>query len=477
MFLAVPVVVGALVAGALATTASAAEFEFELDWGHIDAFTPTWVDDQLVLNLQEDVTGHHILHAPEDVLLKVKPEAALPLPDLTSTPLAFLGGPGDIVYLLPQIQDQDLIWPGWSTELIPTGVFSGPLQIQIGVDGPGEVFLWQTGGTGQTISVFADGGYDLPGTIQAITGSHVHSNWAFTEPGRYTLTVQVVGTLAAGGTETSAPATYTFDVGVVTPSTTLSISGLADRYDAGDVVTLSAVQDPVTELVDYRWFTRPSGATEWSAVEDNASDTYSFTATEDDDGRQVVVRLYDGDIEVAESAPVSITVEEDSQPPAGASQQIIVTLSEDEGALVVSVDPQDDLVDLGDFELAPTADKWTASGDLRPVTVTDTRPSAAGWTVSGQVGDFTSGANTLAARHLGWSPAVNAQPAGPAVTAGPVVPPGLTAGDGLAVSRPLAIAAPGTGFGTSVLGAALLVEAPADLLPGTYEATITFTAI
>jgi hypothetical protein len=65
------------------------------------------------------VTGHHVLHAPEDVLLCVKPEA-FDLPDLSGTPFGFLPSPGT-VYMLPQTQDPNLIWPRWSTELIPAG--------------------------------------------------------------------------------------------------------------------------------------------------------------------------------------------------------------------------------------------------------------------------------------------------------------------------------------------------------------------
>lgn len=64
-----------------AATTAVAEGRLVLDHGHIDAFAPTWTDNTLDLQLQEDVTGSHVLHAPEDVLLKVKPEAALELPD------------------------------------------------------------------------------------------------------------------------------------------------------------------------------------------------------------------------------------------------------------------------------------------------------------------------------------------------------------------------------------------------------------
>ncbi|MBB5788816.1 choice-of-anchor M domain-containing protein [Jiangella mangrovi] len=479
--LAVPVVAGALLASSATATAAAGEFELTLDTGHIDAFTLRWVDEQLDVDLQEDVTGHHVLHEPEDVLLQVKPESALVLPDPLPPSLAFLGDPGDTVYYLPQTQDPDLIWPGWSTEQIPAGVFTNPLRIEVtDVEGPGDVFLWQTGSFGESISVLG-GGFQLPGTISPNANVHAHANWAFGATGRYTLTVQASGTLAAGGTVTSTPVTYTFQVGDAdpAPSTTLGISGLAGHYHSGDVVTLTAVQDPPTGLDHYHWFTRAPGTEEWVVVPDAGTGEYSFTATPGHDGVQVIARLYDADhAVVAESAPATVVVDDHEEPePPELSQRIVATLPEDEGALVASVDPEDDEVTMSDFELSGTADRWTSSGDLRPVTVTDTRASAPGWVVSGQVGDFTAGDEVLPGRHLGWSPLIAEQPDGGGVTAGEVVAPGLGSGDGLSVSSPLATAAAGDGTGTSRLGAGLLIEAPTTLVPGTYEATITFTAI
>lgn len=480
--LAVPVVAGALLASGATATATAGEFALTLDTGHIDAFTLRWVDENLEVDLQEDVTGHHVLHEPEDVLLQVKPEAALVLPDPVPPSLAFLGDAGDTVHYLPQTQDPALIWPGWSTEQIPAGVFTNPLSIQItDVQGPGDVFLWQTGSFGESISVLG-GGYQLPGTISPNANVHAHANWAFTETGRYTLTVQAAGTLAGGGTVTSAPATYTFQVGDAAPApvTTLSIDGLAGHYHSGDVVTLTAVQNPPTELDHYHWFTRAPGASEWVIVPDAGTGEYSFTATPDHNGLEVLTRLYDHDHNVvAESTPVAIVVDDhgEPEPPGELEQRIVATLPEDEGALVASVDPEDNVVTMSDFELGGAADRWTSAGDLRPVTVTDTRAAAPGWVVSGQVGDFTSGDDVLGGKHLGWTPLIADQPDGGNVTAGAAVAPGLESGDGLSVSRPLATAAAGDGTGTSRLGAGLLIEAPTTLVPGTYEATITFTAI
>jgi len=204
----------AVATGLTSSAAAETEFALELDRGHIDAFTLVWQDSQLGVQLQEDVTGHHILHDAGEVLLKVKEAALTTLPDPVPDSLAFLGDGGDQIYFLPQTQDPDLIWPGWSTERIPSDEFTNPMHIHIdSVDGPGEMFLWQTGAFGESTPVLDSGTYELPGSITVNVNAHVHANWAFTEPGRYTLTVHASGTRASGALTESSPATYTFDVG------------------------------------------------------------------------------------------------------------------------------------------------------------------------------------------------------------------------------------------------------------------------
>jgi hypothetical protein len=222
------------------------------------------------------------------------------------------------------------------------------------------------------------------------------------------------------------------------------------------------------------------GSDEWVIVPDAAGAEYSFTATAQHDGLAVIARLYDHDhAVVAESEPVSVVVDDHGvpEPPAPAGQDIEVTLSDAAGALVISVDPADRRVRMSDLALSTSGDRWVSSGDLRPVTVTDTRFSAPGWSVSGQVGDFSSGAEKLRGGSLGWTPVVTQQPTAAGVLAGPSVASGFTSGDGLSVAGILASAAPGSGAGTSKLGAGLTIEAPTTLRPGTYTATITFTVI
>ena len=84
-----------------------------LDHGHADIFrVGSAPDGGIDLKLKEDVTGDGALHAPENVLLKIKDSA------LTDIPATLPGAPQG--YVLPLTQNQDLLWPGWETCLLYT---------------------------------------------------------------------------------------------------------------------------------------------------------------------------------------------------------------------------------------------------------------------------------------------------------------------------------------------------------------------
>src|SRR5699024_991567 len=127
-------------------------------------------------------------------------------------------------------------------------------------------------------------------------------------------------------------------------------------------------------------------------------------------------------------------------------------------SLVISVDPEDRTVQLPEMEHA--GDRLTTDGELRPVTVTDSRESDPGWDVSAQVADFSSESDSFGAELLGWTPLVDSVSETQNVTAGDPVESGLNDGDGLSIPRRLAAAEPGGGVGTAELGADLQLQVP-----------------
>ena len=282
-----------------------------LSQGHTDALDVHYEGGQLSLKVKDDTVSPAVVRDPADVLFQALPGSTVIVPD--NPTFAFLGNPGDTVYVLPMTQNQSLLWPGWSTERLPSGVLqNNRLDFKVlSVDGPGRFALYQTAGFGSVI-IQANSADGLPDTWTTQTGSHVHANWAFGALGRYTLTFEVSGTLLDGTAVTTGPVAYEFHVGDLPddPETTLSITGMQSEYEPGDTVTLTAVQDPPTDLDHYHWFVKVAGDDTFRVISGAAAGTYSFTATEQLHGAQYLARLYgDGDAVVAESPPVTLNVD------------------------------------------------------------------------------------------------------------------------------------------------------------------------
>ena len=156
------------------------------------------------------------------------------------------------------------------------------------------------------------------------------------------------------------------------------------------------------------------------------------------------------------------------------SQELQVTVPEAaSGEFIWSIDGSNDLVDLGTAE--ENGDHYAATGEINPIRVTDTRSSSPEWTISAQVGDFTSGSESFSGKYLGWTPKVLEEGGG--AVAGESVQSGFISGDGLSVARLLGDAAAGHDRGSARLGADLDLKIPVDVTNGTYKAMLTLTAL
>ncbi|MGI5149640.1 choice-of-anchor M domain-containing protein [Plantactinospora sp. CA-294935] len=474
------VTVGAVIAGTLLAPAAASAAErVVLAKGHTDAVDVHYADGALSLKVNDDTIEPSVIRDPADVTFQVLPGAEAPVPD--DDRFAFLGPAGTAIWLLPMTQDPELLWPGWNTTTLASGVFTGD-QVRLSlldVQGPGAVNVFTQDVFGGPIVKFrSDDG--LPDVIDVPVHTHAHANWAFSALGSYTLTFQADATLAGGGTVSTGPVDYSFVVGELpdpTPQTELSITGLAGEYQPGETVTLTAVQTPPSELDHYHWFSRCQGAEDWTVISGEGGAGYSFTATRELNDCQYLVRLYDSDHNVVDSSPpVTLRVATAPSTP-GASQTITASIDGTQGGLVVSVDPDDRAVVLPPARLNAAGDRWESTGELRPVTVTDTRTGGPGWNVSGQIpANFTGpdGA-TFGADRLGWTPRILSQGTGQGVVAGPAVGP--ASGGGLAASSVLGSAPNGAGRGTAQLSAELQLSLPTETAAGTYTSTLTLTAI
>jgi hypothetical protein len=122
----------------------------------------------------------------------------------------------------------------------------------------------------------------------------------------------------------------------------------------------------------------------------------------------------------------------------------------------------------------------TATAATTKITVSDTRTTYPGWSVTGQdttwTGAGTASGSTIPGDQLGWTPASSGTlPHG--VTLGSQVTP---ANPGLG-STPAVLASAhsgnGNGYGTTVLGANLTLIIPVAQQPGSYAANLTISAV
>lgn len=118
---------------------------------------------------------------------------------------AFLGAAGRFVYLLPQAEQERLPFVGINTEELDGSTFLQSPEMRLtGLSGPGHFFLYQVDAFGSP-QLYMDSSGDALDAYQPSVGTHVHMNWAFTEPGEYALTFELSATLADGTPVTSEP--------------------------------------------------------------------------------------------------------------------------------------------------------------------------------------------------------------------------------------------------------------------------------
>lgn len=203
-----------------ATQNADAERPNRLTRGHIDLFEVTYsaASSGLVLNVKDD-TGLYssatAFRSPADVSLEVDQTIArIELPELAPE-WGFLGEPGDVRWYLPEVQEPDLPWPGWSSQRLTGTLPSGtqlaetdPVKLAVTVDGPGDVFAFMTDPGGLPINKYVDTDDPAADVIPLSANTHAHTNWFFTQPGDYTLTVAPSATTSTGSTIGGTAADY-----------------------------------------------------------------------------------------------------------------------------------------------------------------------------------------------------------------------------------------------------------------------------
>lgn len=184
--------------------------------GHIDLFNPVPNAKEITLLLKEDVTGSHVLRKPENVAIAVREQAWEPK-------LAEYQEFGNTAgYYLPIVQNPKLPWPGWdSLDLGSYGKKNSEdsiAEVKIifeKIEGPGRVSLCGQGTFGGFQPILDSGSCELVnGSVRTQKQlAHEHTNWAFTKPGLYKMTIRVQAKLKNGKELSTQPAIYRWAVG------------------------------------------------------------------------------------------------------------------------------------------------------------------------------------------------------------------------------------------------------------------------
>ncbi len=181
-----------------------------LEQGAVDAPGIAFEDGAWDLHIHDEDAD--VEYEPDCAVLKAKDEAEVAVP--ADPAFSFLGSAGAPVWILPQVQDPDLLYLGYATEEIGTGVLEGDALdwSLVEVDGPGAFIAYSVDGFGDPTVLF-NSNDPLPQTLTIPTGAHTHVNWAFTAPGEYVVTYQADATPVGGSPVSSGPVAYSFLVG------------------------------------------------------------------------------------------------------------------------------------------------------------------------------------------------------------------------------------------------------------------------
>ena len=183
----------------------------EIAVGHVD-LGPRLIDGQWRAGLRHDAESGAVWRDPNQTVLRVNDAAIMTAPD--SADYSFLADvAGKPVHVIPQTQNPSVVWLGWNTQdPAVTATIDRGLTMRVGpVSGPGRAWLFLQSGTFGKPLLLADSGA-APGDVWIDSGTHVHANWAFSQPGTYTATVTFLGTTTAGEA-VSASTTLRFAVG------------------------------------------------------------------------------------------------------------------------------------------------------------------------------------------------------------------------------------------------------------------------
>lgn len=216
-----------------------------LSAGHVDVMSLSLdCRGELVVSTKDDTAPlAAVLRAADSVLIHGGPAAALEVPPDLPPEYAFLGPAGSTVWLLPEVQLEAVVWPGWNLAGVPAGVYDEDrLTLRLdSVSGPGR-FVGYHSDFVPNIVFDLEQGLD---EVQITPGSHAHLEWFFSAPGLYELTFTLEASVHGGAHAISKQTRHRFFLGNLeelpsTEPTVLVIDGLQPAYAVGETLAVGA---------------------------------------------------------------------------------------------------------------------------------------------------------------------------------------------------------------------------------------------
>ncbi|MFE0528703.1 choice-of-anchor M domain-containing protein [Micromonospora parva] len=201
------VVTAALLVG---TTTPVAAAPVVLSSGHVDVIDVDYAGGALTVDVLDGTGTTSVERNPADVLFRVPNTAKITVP--VGSAWSFLGTGGQ-AWVLPQSSTAGLLWAGWNTTEVPSGIFqNNRVTFKLSsVSGPAGFSIYTV--SGGTPTVLFDSGNGLPDSLNVNYNAHAHANWGFDAAGTYAVTFEITGKLAAtGATVSSGAQTFTFEV-------------------------------------------------------------------------------------------------------------------------------------------------------------------------------------------------------------------------------------------------------------------------
>ncbi|MEV6281987.1 choice-of-anchor M domain-containing protein [Kribbella sp. NPDC051770] len=183
---------------ALAAPSTAAADPVVISTGHVD-LGPHFVDGAWTIGLRDDTIQPAVWRDLDDVVLHANAKARIAVP--ADPAYAFLGTAGEQIYVIPQVQQDGVIWPGWNTQApdVEAQVTREVTWSLDAVEGPGVFTLFLNSDFGRPTTIF-DSRTPYPQQTGVDVGTHVHGNWTFTTPGTYRLRITMTAHLKNNST-------------------------------------------------------------------------------------------------------------------------------------------------------------------------------------------------------------------------------------------------------------------------------------